>query len=649
MEVTARNKDEAVSESSIRRDKKEWNDTVQLLIAKLLAFKKGLNGAGDDVAHLPAVDIEDPFPTEMGVYLNSIADDYIAIIEGAEEIMKDQDDYSKNAEEIPPEILAQASWWGSRAWARLGLLGLGEQRRLRLELMNLANKSYHDLYDIEDNLTGSDPDGIARAVVGMLSLMNEYTHYFIPQYNELMKEMKKRETIIEERETKKLEEKRKKEEEKKQRKQEPLPIEEEEKEEETFDPEKTQVLDPQAFDPEKTQMFKRRPAEEWAEETQVFTPGEETQGDEVYSETAPRDAWQRSLIDANNYINDNIADFERRMVSIRAANKPTDAEKTYAEKAWSDFKISHKAAQLVQIDPNSFLNERQRALIDDLYKKLRNFIVITNIIKDRHYDGWSDMQSDSSQFARQSSYKHFRETDQELEKLAHSAFTRWMNRKIMGLSSKKINRMKMVAVDQLQDIYKKLNDFMDVLEKRKASSNEMERSFSVLSRALSDIGKSIWPLGKNYFLNQSIRRKDEKGETHIRLTERQLRDLEEQSQNVLGKKAPSDVSDAVKQIQKKVAPIFNGINIELHPGGLKYNVQPLEERDSGKSYVAIIVQPNRHIIANMAARADEREFNETMLANWDKVEEYLTGRFEQRLNDKYSEKIGLPITMHILK
>jgi len=61
-----------ISERSIRVEKKRWNDTAQLLIAKLLAFKKGLNGAGDDIAHLPAVDINDPFPIEMSIYPSSL-------------------------------------------------------------------------------------------------------------------------------------------------------------------------------------------------------------------------------------------------------------------------------------------------------------------------------------------------------------------------------------------------------------------------------------------------------------------------------------------------------------------------------------------------------------------------------------------------
>ena len=151
MEVEARNKQEAVSEESIRRDKSEWNDTVQLLVAKLIAFKKGLNGAGDDRAHLPPVDIRDPFPTEMSIYLNSIVDDYVAIIDGAKDIMVDQKEYSKSADEIPPELLAQASWWGSRAWSRIGLIGLGDQRKIRISMIGYANEFAHDLYNISSS------------------------------------------------------------------------------------------------------------------------------------------------------------------------------------------------------------------------------------------------------------------------------------------------------------------------------------------------------------------------------------------------------------------------------------------------------------------------------------------------------------------
>jgi|GEM_PF-3968764 len=217
----------------------------------------------------------------------------------------------------------------------------------------------------------------------------------------------------------------------------------------------------------------------------------------------------------------------------------------------------------------------------------------------------------------------------------------------MGLSSKKINRMKIIVVNRLQDFYKVLEDFMDVLEKRDSTISDVSSAFINVSQTLSDIGKKLWPVGKHYFLNQSIRKK-QKGEQHIRLSEKNLRELEEQSNAIVRKPKSANINEAIKIIAEEIAPIFNGLNVELHPGGLKYEIKPLIKRDSDEYAVGIIVRQNMYLIRQNTARDDGKPFDKKSLENWNSVEKYLDSKFEQRLNAKYSKKIGFPIALHVL-
>ena len=184
--------------------KTAWNLIVNLLRAKLLAFKSGINGHGDERAHLPEMDIKDPFPVEFHTYLAGIVDDYDKVLKGADFIMNLQDEFSntrrkgkRELRELAAELdlnefkIAEASWWGSRTWAWFALHRLGKDaRKTRLRMLNLARKSTSALNTIEYYFTSSSPGTDIQAVVGLTRFINIFITGFLP-YVERLKEIDK--------------------------------------------------------------------------------------------------------------------------------------------------------------------------------------------------------------------------------------------------------------------------------------------------------------------------------------------------------------------------------------------------------------------------------------------------------------------------
>lgn len=121
--VEARKKSEDPVQEALRQNKDTWNHDASLLIAQLIAFKKGLNGRGEPKIGIPPGSIKDPMPHEVGSYLDQLADRYNKLISDAHKIIEEQNVYSETRKKsvkeqtasFDPEILKLASWWGSRA------------------------------------------------------------------------------------------------------------------------------------------------------------------------------------------------------------------------------------------------------------------------------------------------------------------------------------------------------------------------------------------------------------------------------------------------------------------------------------------------------------------------------------------------------
>ena len=82
-------------QQELRDLKKSWNKEMSVLIAQLITFKKGLNGRGEPKAGLPPSNIKDPFPPQVPSYLNSMVSRFQTVTNVAEEIISNQENYSK--------------------------------------------------------------------------------------------------------------------------------------------------------------------------------------------------------------------------------------------------------------------------------------------------------------------------------------------------------------------------------------------------------------------------------------------------------------------------------------------------------------------------------------------------------------------------
>lgn len=183
----------------LKASKKSWNHVVGLLRAKLKAFQKAVNGHGDADAQLPELDLKDPFPVEFHTYLASIVEDYDKAIKGADFIMDLQDDFSltrrksqKELRELAAEIdthdqkIAEASWWGSRAWAWFALHRLGKDvRRTRLRMLNFVRQSIHALNIVEYQFTSSSSASDVQGILGLTRFINLWIGGYLARLQQL--------------------------------------------------------------------------------------------------------------------------------------------------------------------------------------------------------------------------------------------------------------------------------------------------------------------------------------------------------------------------------------------------------------------------------------------------------------------------------
>lgn len=172
--INARKRSTDPAQEHLREQKALWNKSTTDLIAKLIAFKRGLNGRGDPRVGLPPSNIKDPLPVQIGQYLNDIASHYTALIDGAEKIIQEQEHYSqiRNKPQTTPGFAVNdgmlnnvktASWWGSRWWA--SHFGIKGAERPLIRSMLRSAVSFHDkLLDVENYLSSSDPNAIPRAL-----------------------------------------------------------------------------------------------------------------------------------------------------------------------------------------------------------------------------------------------------------------------------------------------------------------------------------------------------------------------------------------------------------------------------------------------------------------------------------------------------
>lgn len=177
-------------QQELRDHKKDFNKEVSLLIAQIIAFKKGINGRGEPRVGLPPSNIKDPLPIEINQYLSQLSNRFVKIVDESKDIINEQKEYSKTRRKGRKELLAQfitqdplikeASWWGSRLWAyvKYSPRFWNKNVKLRMKMLWVSSDVSNGLLDLEDFLVSSDENAIPRGF-----------HNFVQMRNRISKDM----------------------------------------------------------------------------------------------------------------------------------------------------------------------------------------------------------------------------------------------------------------------------------------------------------------------------------------------------------------------------------------------------------------------------------------------------------------------------
>lgn len=99
----ARKKSDDPVQEALRAHKDKWNLAAKEFISRVIAFKRALNGRGDNHYSLPPSNIKEPLPPNVGSFLNEISSNFEQLASEALKIQEEQSTYSKNRRQPQPD------------------------------------------------------------------------------------------------------------------------------------------------------------------------------------------------------------------------------------------------------------------------------------------------------------------------------------------------------------------------------------------------------------------------------------------------------------------------------------------------------------------------------------------------------------------
>jgi hypothetical protein len=211
-EKIARKRSADPKQETLREHKDQWNKDMSLLIAQLIAFKRGLNGRGEPRVGLPPSSIKEPIPNEVGQYLEQMASRFQKIVSEADHIIDEQTDYAKTRKksrkelqesgQMPQEmvpstaasealLIKDASWWGSRLWSyfKYSPRIWNEHLRLRMRLLWVSSDVSNGLLDLENYLISGDENAIPRSCYTLIKMRNRVISDMVVTFEQILKEI----------------------------------------------------------------------------------------------------------------------------------------------------------------------------------------------------------------------------------------------------------------------------------------------------------------------------------------------------------------------------------------------------------------------------------------------------------------------------
>jgi len=199
MDKLAKTKDPKRNELRVRKN--QWNKSTKKFIGDFIALKKGINGAGDSKHGIPPVSIDEPFPAQIGSFLNELAGSASKIIEEARQISKEQENYASSldrkalsysdAELIKlAELISNASWWGSRFLSRFKLQG--PQKKYIIDMMYCLVEIVDKLKKFESELLTLGRKQIPNSFTTLTEVIKKYDATYLGSLKELQEFLPKK-------------------------------------------------------------------------------------------------------------------------------------------------------------------------------------------------------------------------------------------------------------------------------------------------------------------------------------------------------------------------------------------------------------------------------------------------------------------------
>lgn len=178
MEKKARKPSSDLVQEKLRVHKSQWNGNVSALIGELIALKRGLNGKGDPKHNIPPSSIKDPLPNEVLHTLSEVANHYSDVLNDAKSVINEQSQYSARRRKPKQAMEVEASWAGSRMWAKMThWLKLDKEiRKLRFRILDDAADLKRKFKHLHLTLVGRDGSAVPNGLLIVEQITNQFLH-----------------------------------------------------------------------------------------------------------------------------------------------------------------------------------------------------------------------------------------------------------------------------------------------------------------------------------------------------------------------------------------------------------------------------------------------------------------------------------------
>jgi len=155
LEKNARKKSPDPIQEHLRAHKEHWNANTSKLVARLIAFKKALNGRGDPKLGLPPSNIKDPLPSMVESLLGQLKQDAGDVLSDAGDIIEEQHNYAgTRKKKVVASLNKEATNVFTRFWYKL--FTSDEYKDYKISLINSCVDLNEDLKKLEESILSVD-------------------------------------------------------------------------------------------------------------------------------------------------------------------------------------------------------------------------------------------------------------------------------------------------------------------------------------------------------------------------------------------------------------------------------------------------------------------------------------------------------------